>query len=77
MSGPEGTPISKLSGGEKAMFLKFVEKNPGITEDDFIELRGLALSGRSSAVKNLLTVNGIVMEEKDLPSAEEVKDTYL
>ena len=68
-----------LNATERALYEKFIVKpgNEGITEEDFIEFREFALHGsRSSGMKNFFAVNGIIMEEKDLPSAEDIKDSY-
>ncbi len=76
----EGGPQSILNATEQALYEKFMQKeeNAGMLPEDFKELRDLALHGsRSSGMKKFFAVNGIIMEEKDLPSAEEIKDAHL
>lgn len=75
----EKEPSSILSSAERGMYQKFMEDpaHQGWTESDFKEFRDFALSDkRSSAAKNFFAVNGLVMEEADLPKAEEIKDLY-
>ena len=72
----ESAPNDILNTLEKSMYKKFME-NPahaGMTEADFKELRDLA--NKRPAMHNFFAVNGIIMEESELPSAEEIKDTY-
>ena len=76
----EGEPKNILNPAEIAMYQKFMQDpaHAEWTESDFKEFRDFALSrSQSSGMKNFFSVNGIIMEEKDLPSAEEIKDSHL
>lgn len=73
----ETAPKVYLSSEETALYNKFIEKNPGITMEDFTELRGYALKSRNPGAKNFFSVNGVIMESKgnlDTDEAKELKD---
>ena len=71
MEGPMG---SKLSPMEKSMYEKFVAKNPGMSEDDFLELRTMALKASSTGAKQFYSAGGVLMEESALPTGDEMKE---
>jgi len=54
---------SKLTPTEIGLYKQFVVKNPGITEEDFLELRKFAV-GASPAVQEFYKVNNVLMQEK-------------
>lgn len=60
---------SLLSPEEKALYLKFVAKNPGMTESDFSELRKDALN---SKVQKFYEYSGILMQE--VPDRDDQKE---
>ena len=73
----ENPPKVYLSPEETTLYNKFLEKNPGITVEDFSELRGYALKSRNPGVKTFFSVNGVVMgvgEKLDRDEARELKD---
>lgn len=75
----ERAPSSILNEKERAMYERFMQdpSHSGWSEIDFKEFRDFALSrANSSGMNNFFAVNGIIMEEKDLPDAEEIKDTH-
>jgi len=72
----ETTPTVEkiLDPTEEAMYGKFVSKNPGITKQDFKELRTLALGAKTTGVKSFFEINNIVMSEQpDSDSQKEIK----
>lgn len=68
-------PGSRLDAGEKLMYEKFALKNPGMTEDDFYELRQLARNAHSVGAKKFYGVAGVLMEEENIPKGDEMKET--
>lgn len=68
----EGGMGPKMSLTEQAMYDKFVEKNPGMTESDFLELRAGALSAHSMGAKKFYQAGGILMEE--VPQGDAMKE---
>jgi hypothetical protein len=68
----EGAPKSKLSGQELALFKNLQRTEPNLTEDDFIELRELALQKVSPGIKKFFSKHGVLMEEA--PDPEEVRE---
>lgn len=75
----EGAPKTILTAAERSMYQKFMQdpSHEGWSESDFKEFREFALSGhRSGGMKNFFALNGIVMEESELPSAEDIKDGF-
>ena len=72
----ETFPNSKLSGPLLSLYKKFAEKFPGMTEDDFLELRSNALSVASSSPHTFTEVNGQLMDTPPNPDEiKELKDT--
>lgn len=72
----EQMPNSPLNPLEESMYEKFVSKNPGVTKEDFKELRGLALN-KGGGVKKFFALNGVVMEESPAPEElHEMKDIH-
>lgn len=67
-------PSSRLDAGEKLMYQKFAEKNPGMTEDDFYELRQLARSAHSTGAKKFYGVAGVLMEEENIPKGDDMRE---
>ena len=65
---------SNMSSGEKAMYARFAAKNPGITEEDFMELRKLALSAKTQGAKRFYEVGGVLMQSGELPKGDEMKE---
>ena len=61
-----------LSMEEQALYKKCLERNPGLTEQDFKELRNDAINTKSPRVQKFFEVNGVLMENK--PSGEEIKE---
>lgn len=64
--------VSKLNAVEKELYNKFAAKNPGWTEEDFLELREVALSKTSGKIQKFFEVNGVVMENK--PDADDLRN---
>ncbi|MEI6580937.1 MAG: hypothetical protein WCO07_02050 [bacterium] len=64
-------PNFGLTPNEEKMYQKCIAMNPGITVEDWLELRGYAQKTTSQAVKKLYEVNGILMEE--VPDKEDLE----
>lgn len=66
---------SKLNPKETALYQKFVEQNPNMSVDDFIELRKDALNAQNPAIRTFYAVHGVLMEEQpDEQTLEELHE---
>lgn len=72
----ESFPQSKLPKELQPLYQKFASKFAGMSEDDFMEMRGDALGRASTTPKEFTEVNGQLMAEIPNPDEiEEIKDT--
>jgi hypothetical protein len=56
------------------MYTKFVAENPGMTEQDFKELRDLALKAKSVGTKTFFKINNLIMaDQPDQDAQREIK----
>lgn len=61
-----------MSSAEKELYNKFSERNPGMTESDFMELRAGALTARSMGAKKFYQAGGVLLEE--VPKGDEMRE---
>lgn len=63
---------SKLNPIEKEMYEKCISMNPGLTEDDWLELRESALSVKNPGAQKFFAIHGLYTNEK--PDADTIEE---